>query len=64
MAAPKLVYDIGTGMFMTRETAVRVTMDRVAWERRKKAEFLSPPKTGRGLDGLPLQKGKPRTDPD
>ena len=55
MAPPKLVYDIGTGMFLTREMALRVTLDRVAWEHRKKDELLSAPKTGYGLDGYPLQ---------
>ena len=62
MPAPKLVYDIGTGLFLTREAAVRVTMDRVAWEHRKKDERLSPPQTGYGLDGRPLQKGNRRAD--
>lgn len=56
MTSPKLVYDIGTGQFMTRETAVRVTMDRVAWEHRQKEELRSAPPSGYGLDGRPKQK--------
>ena len=62
MPTPKLVYDIGTGMFLTREMSIRVTMDRVAWERNQKSERFSAPKPGNGLDGRPLQKGKPRAD--
>ena len=56
MPTPKLIYDIGTGQFMTRETAVRVTMARVAWERKRKAAELSAPPPGYGLDGRPKQK--------
>ena len=56
MPTPKLIYDIGTGQFMTRETAVRVTMDRVAWERKQKKELYSAPPAGYGLDGRPKQK--------
>lgn len=56
----KLTYDIGTGMFVTRDTSVRVTQERIIWEQKRKHAELSAPPKGYGIDGRPLMRGKAR----
>lgn len=57
---PKKQYDAVTGMMVTTEQSMKAAHDRALYEFKEWYNSKTAPPGGYGLDGYPLQKGKPR----